>query len=146
LIVIDGALPQAQAAQGVLDELGVTGVSVVGLAKRLEEVWVPGEQFPVILPRGSEALFLLQRVRDEAHRFAISKHRNKRAKAMKASAVDELPGVGPTRAKALINHFGSLAQVKNASVEQLALVPGIGGGTARSIHAALHGAPGMLDT
>jgi len=106
----------------------------------------------VILPRGSEALFLLQRVRDEAHRFAISKHRNKRGKAMKASVVDDLPGVGPTRAKALINHFGSLAQVKNASVEQLALVPGIGGGTARSIHTALHGAvndydaPGMLDT
>ena len=151
LIVIDGALPQAQAAQSVLDDLGITDVSVVGLAKRLEEVWVPGQQFPVILPRGSEALFLLQRVRDEAHRFAISKHRNKRTKAMRASAVDELPGVGPTRAKALINHFGSLAQVKNASVEQLALVPGVGRGTARSIHASLHGAtgddaaPGMLE-
>lgn len=152
LIVIDGALPQAKAAQEVLDELGVKGVSVVGLAKRLEEVWIPGDEFPVILPRGSESLFLLQRVRDEAHRFAISKHRKKRTKAMKASAVDELPGVGPTRAKALITHFGSLAQVKSASVEQLALVPGIGAGTARSIHAALHGpvddggTPGMLDT
>jgi excinuclease ABC subunit C len=152
LIVIDGALPQANAAQRVLDELGITGVSVVGLAKRLEEVWVPGQEFPIILPRGSEALFLLQRVRDEAHRFAISKHRKKRTKAMKASAVDEIPGVGVTRAKALITHFGSLAQVKAASVEQLALVPGIGAGTARSIHSALHGgaandaAPGMLDT
>ena len=152
LIVIDGALPQANAAKEVLDELGVAGVRVVGLAKRLEEVWIPGDEFPVILPRGSESLFLLQRVRDEAHRFAISKHRKKRTKAMKASAVDELPGVGPTRAKALITHFGSLAQVKAASVEQLALVPGIGGGTARSIHAALHGAvddgvaPGMLDS
>lgn len=146
LVVIDGALPQANAAKEVIDELGVRGVAVVGLAKRLEEVWVPGDEFPTILPRGSEALFLLQRVRDEAHRFAISKHRKKRTKAMKASAVDELPGVGPTRAKALIAHFGSLAQVKAASVEQLALVPGIGSGTARSIHAALHGSPGMLDT
>jgi len=146
LVVIDGALPQANAAKEVIDELGVRGVVVVGLAKRLEEVWVPGDEFPTILPRGSEALFLLQRVRDEAHRFAISKHRKKRTKAMKASAVDELPGVGPTRAKALIAHFGSLAQVKAASVEQLALVPGIGSGTARSIHAALHGSPGMLDT
>ena len=152
LLVIDGALPQAKAAASVLEELGITGVSVVGLAKRLEEVWIPGEEFPVILPRGSEGLFLLQRVRDEAHRFAISKHRKKRTKAMKASAVDELPGVGPARAESLITHFGSLAQVKAASVEQLALVPGIGRGTARSIHAALHGesagdrAPGMLDT
>jgi len=141
LLVIDGALPQAAAAAEVLDDLGIMGVSVVGLAKRLEEVWIPGEEFPVILPRGSEGLFLLQRVRDEAHRFAITKHRSKRTKAMKASAVDELPGVGPTRAKALITHFGSLAQVKAASVEQLALVPGIGRGTARSIHAALHGEP-----
>ena len=146
LVVIDGALPQAKAAREVIDSLGVPDVAVVGLAKRLEEVWIPGSEFPVILPRGSEALFLLQRVRDEAHRFAISKHRKKRTKAMKASAVDEIPGVGPTRAKALLSHFGSLAQVKGASVEQLALVPGIGSGTARAIHTALHGATGMLDS
>ena len=145
LVVIDGALPQANAAREVIDDLGVPGVTVVGLAKRLEEVWIPGDEFPAILPRGSEALFLLQRVRDEAHRFAISKHRRKRTKAMKASAIDEIPGVGPTRAKSLLRHFGSLAQLKEATVQQIAMVPGVGTTTAQSIHAVLHGGDGMLD-
>lgn len=146
LVVVDGALLQARVAADVLAELGIEGVAVVGLAKRLEEVWVPGSDFPVILPRGSEAMFLLQRVRDEAHRFAIRAHRGKRTRAMKTSAVDQIPGIGAARAKALLTHFGSLKQVKAASVDQLALVPGIGRGTARAVHIALHGEDGMLDS
>ncbi|WP_084040084.1 excinuclease ABC subunit UvrC [Demequina sp. NBRC 110053] len=145
LVVVDGALPQAMVARQALDELGLDGIAVVGLAKRLEEVWVPGDPFPVILPRGSEALFLLQRVRDEAHRFAITRHRGKRGKAMKASALDDVPGIGSERAKALVRHFGSLAKVKDASVDQLMLVPGIGASTARTILQALRGDDGMLD-
>lgn len=144
LVVVDGGLPQVTAARNVLIEVGVPEIPVVGLAKRLEEVWVPGDEFPVILPRGSEALYLLQRVRDEAHRFAIKNHRAKRTKAMKVSQLDEVPGVGPTRAKALITHFGSLARLKEASIEQIALVPGVGEGTARTVYAALHGEGGML--
>lgn len=146
LVVVDGGLPQVNAARAVLDRLGVEGVELVGLAKRLEEVWVPGDEFPVILPRGSEGLFLLQRVRDEAHRFAIKHHRKKRAKAMTASDLDSLPGVGPARAKSLLRHFGSLAQIKEASVDQIALVPGIGAGTARVVHDALRRSGGMLES
>ncbi|WP_061962051.1 excinuclease ABC subunit UvrC [Demequina flava] len=146
LVVVDGGLPQVNAAKAVLDRMGVTGVELVGLAKRLEEVWIPGDDFPVILPRGSEALYLLQRVRDEAHRFAIKHHRRKRTKAMTASDLDTLPGVGPARAKALLRHFGSLARVKEASVEQIALVPGIGKGTARVVHDAVRGSSGMLES
>lgn len=138
LVLVDGGLPQVNVARQALDDLGLVDIMVIGLAKRLEEVWVPADEFPVILPRGSESLFLLQRIRDEAHRFAISRHRGKRTKAMKASAVDDIPGVGPTRAKALIRHFGSLARVREASVDQIALVPGIGKRTAGAIHAALH--------
>ncbi len=138
LVLVDGGLPQVNVARQALDDLGLVHIMVIGLAKRLEEVWVPADEFPVILPRGSEALFLLQRLRDEAHRFAISRHRGKRTKAMKASAIDDIPGVGPTRAKSLIRHFGSLAKVREAAVEQIALVPGIGMGTARAIHVALH--------
>ncbi|MDN4479003.1 excinuclease ABC subunit UvrC [Demequina sp. SYSU T00039] len=144
LVVVDGGLPQVNAARRTLDEVGVPEIAVVGLAKRLEEVWVPGDDFPVILPRGSEALYLLQRVRDEAHRFAIKNHRAKRTKAMKVSQLDQVAGVGPTRAKALITHFGSLARLKEASIEQIALVPGVGEGTARTVYAALHGEGGML--
>ncbi len=146
LVVVDGGLPQVNAAQAVLDDLGIRDVALCGLAKRLEEVWTPGEQFPSILPRGSEALYLLQRVRDEAHRFAIRHHRNKRSKAMKVSAMDSIPGVGPTRSAALIRHFGSLAKVREASPEQIALVPGIGAATAATIYSALHGDDGMLKT
>ncbi|WP_061965992.1 excinuclease ABC subunit UvrC [Demequina aurantiaca] len=137
LVVVDGGLPQVNSAAEVLQELGIVDVMLVGLAKRLEEVWIHGDPFPVILPRGSEALYLLQRVRDEAHRFAIKNHRRKRGKAMQASAVDEIPGVGPTRSKALIRHFGSLAKLKEASPEQIALVPGIGSGTAAQVYTAL---------
>jgi excinuclease ABC subunit C len=145
LVVVDGGAPQVAAARRAMDEVGVGDIAVIGLAKRLEEVWISGEDFPVILPRGSEALYLLQRVRDEAHRFAIKHHRAKRTKAMKVSELDAIPGVGPTRAKALIRHFGSLAAVKNADIEQVARVPGIGLATARAILAALRGENGMLE-
>lgn len=145
LVVVDGGLPQVNSAAQVLQELGIEHVMLVGLAKRLEEVWIKGDPFPVILPRGSEALYLLQRVRDEAHRFAIKNHRRKRGKAMQSSAVDEIPGVGPVRSKALIRHFGSLARLKEASLKQIALVPGIGAGTAAHVYSALHPDDGMLD-
>lgn len=145
LVVVDGGLPQVRAARRVIDRLGITGVTVVGLAKRLEEVWVPDDDFPVILPRGSEPLYLLQRVRDEAHRFAIGAHRRKRGKAMSASELDTIPGVGPSRAKALVTHFGSVARLREADPEQIAMVPGVGDATARRIHAALHGSGGMLE-
>ena len=138
LVVVDGGLPQVNSAAEVLEELGIKDVMLVGLAKRLEEVWIKGDAFPVILPRGSESLYLLQRVRDEAHRFAIKNHRRKRGKAMQNSAVDEIPGIGPTRSKALMRHFGSLVKLKEASPEQIALVPGIGVGTASQVYAALH--------
>ena len=146
LVVVDGGPPQVAAARKAMDEVGVPHIPVVGLAKRLEEVWVVGDEFPVILARGSEALYLLQRVRDEAHRFAIKNHRAKRGKAMTASVLDEIAGVGEGRAKALLRHFGSLARLKEASIEQIALVPGVGIGTARAIHASLHGADGILES
>ncbi|MGC5245758.1 excinuclease ABC subunit UvrC [Gordonia sp. DT219] len=137
LFVVDGGAPQVHAAATVLDELGVTDVAVIGLAKRLEEIWVPGDDEPVILPRSSEALFLLQRVRDEAHRFAITFHRSKRSKRMTESALDGVPGLGRSRRTALVTHFGSVARLREASVEDIAGVPGIGPGTARIVHDAL---------
>ncbi len=139
LFVVDGGAPQVHAAAAVLDELGVTDVSVIGLAKRLEEVWVPGEDDPMILPRSSQALFLLQRVRDEAHRFAITFHRSKRSKRMTASALDGIPGLGKTRRTALVTHFGSVARLREASLEEIAQVPGIGLTTARAVQTALGG-------
>jgi excinuclease ABC subunit C len=137
LLVVDGGAPQVAAAQAVLDELGIDGVSLVGLAKRLEEVWLPGQQFPAILPRTSEGLYLLQRVRDEAHRFAITYHRQKRSKAMTSSALDGIPGLGETRRKALMRKFGSLKRLRTAAVDELIEVPGIGRHTAESIVTAL---------
>jgi excinuclease ABC subunit C len=137
LLVVDGGAPQVTAAQAVLDELGIDDVALVGLAKRLEEVWVPGEAYPVILPRTSEALYLLQRVRDEAHRFAITFHRQKRSRAMTTSALDGIPGLGNTRRKALLAHFGSLRRLRQASIDEVAGVPGIGRKTAESIVAGL---------
>jgi excinuclease ABC subunit C len=137
LFVVDGGAPQVAAAAEVLDELGVTDVAVVGLAKRLEEVWVPGESDPVILPRTSESLFLLQRVRDEAHRFAITFHRSKRSKRMTASALDSVKGLGEARRAALVAHFGSVAKLKQATVGEIVEVPGIGETTARSVLSAL---------
>jgi excinuclease ABC subunit C len=140
LFVVDGGAPQVNAAQAVLDELGVTDVAVIGLAKRLEEVWVPAEADPVILPRNSEGLYLLQRIRDEAHRFAISYHRSKRSKRMTASALDTVRGLGEARRKALVTHFGSLARLRQASVDEITAVPGIGAATAAAVLEAL-GAP-----
>ncbi|MBF6542768.1 excinuclease ABC subunit UvrC [Nocardia brasiliensis] len=137
LYVVDGGAPQVAAAAEVLDELGITDVAVIGLAKRLEEVWVPGESDPVIMPRNSEALFLLQRVRDEAHRFAITFHRSKRSRRMTASALDSVPGLGAARRTALVTHFGSVAKLKEATVEQITEVPGIGLATAKAVLAAL---------
>ena len=129
--------PQVNAAQAVLDDLGVSDVAVIGLAKRLEEVWVPSEPDPIIMPRNSEGLYLLQRVRDEAHRFAITYHRSKRSKRMTASALDSVRGLGEHRRKALVTHFGSLARLKQASVEEITAVPGIGVATARAVLEAL---------
>jgi excinuclease ABC subunit C len=137
LYVVDGGAPQVNAAAAVLDELGVSDVAVIGLAKRLEEVWVPSEPDPVIMPRNSEGLFLLQRVRDEAHRFAITYHRSKRSKRMTASALDSVPGLGKHRRKALVTHFGSVARLKQASVEEITSVPGIGDTTAKAVLEAL---------
>ncbi|MCV7360452.1 excinuclease ABC subunit UvrC [Mycolicibacterium neworleansense] len=141
LFVVDGGAPQVNAAAAVLDELGVTDVAVIGLAKRLEEVWVPSEPDPIIFPRNSEGLYLLQRVRDEAHRFAISYHRSKRSKRMTASALDSVRGLGEQRRKALVTHFGSVARLKDATVEEITAVPGIGVTTAKAVLAALGGEP-----
>jgi excinuclease ABC subunit C len=137
LYVVDGGAPQVNAAAAVLEELGVDDVAVIGLAKRLEEIWVPGEPDPVIMPRNSEGLFMLQRVRDEAHRFAITYHRSKRSKRMTASVLDGVPGLGEHRRKALVTHFGSVAKLKQASVEEITSVPGIGIATARAVLDAL---------
>jgi excinuclease ABC subunit C len=137
LVVVDGGPLQADAAARALVELGIDDVAVCGLAKRLEEVWLPGEEYPVILPRSSEGLYLLQRVRDEAHRFAINYHRQKRGKAATASALDEVPGLGPARRKTLLKHFGSVRKLGAASVEEIAEVPGIGPKLAVTIVAAL---------
>ncbi len=137
LVVVDGGAPQVAAAQAALDELGVDDVALVGLAKRLEEVWLPGQEDPVILPRTSEGLYLLQRVRDEAHRFAIAYHRQKRSASMTSSALDGIAGLGETRRKALLRHFGSLKRLEAATVDQVQEVPGIGRRTAEAVLAAL---------
>jgi excinuclease ABC subunit C len=126
LVVVDGGKPQVNAAARALAELGIDDVYVVGLAKRLEEVWLPDSDFPVILPRTSHGLYLLQRIRDEAHRFAISFHRQKRGKAMTVSALDGVPGLGETKRKALVAHFGSLKKIKAATAVELAQAKGIG--------------------
>ena len=133
LVVVDGGPPQVAAAQRALDELGIDDVPVCGLAKRLEEVWLPGEPDPVILPRSSEGLYLLQRVRDEAHRFAITHHRSRRSKTMVESLLDDVPGLGEVRRKTLIKHFGSLKKLRAATVEEISAVPGIGPATASAI-------------
>ncbi|MER7082286.1 Excinuclease ABC subunit C [Saccharopolyspora kobensis] len=137
LLVIDGGGPQANAAADALTEMGITDVAVIGLAKRLEEVWLPADPDPVILARTSEALYLLQRVRDEAHRFAIAYHRKKRGKRMTSSTLDAIPGLGETRRTALLKHFGSVRKLRQAGVEEIAAVPGIGRRTAETVHSAL---------
>lgn len=134
LVVADGGLPQMNAAQKVLDDLGLADeIRLIGLAKRLEEVWIPGEDFPLILPRASEALYLLQRVRDESHRFAITFHRSRRSKAMVDSVLDHVPGLGEVRRKALLSKYGSLKKLRRASVEDLMMLPGFGPATAQAV-------------
>ncbi|MGH8893671.1 MAG: excinuclease ABC subunit UvrC, partial [Actinomycetes bacterium] len=137
LVVVDGGAPQVAAAQRALDELGIDDVGLCGLAKRLEEVWLPGDPHPVVLPRTSEGLYLLQRVRDEAHRFAITLHRSRRSKSMTASALDAVPGLGDTRRTAMLKRFGSLKRLSAATVEEVMEVPGIGRRTAESVVEAL---------
>ena len=132
LVVVDGGLPQVNAARAALDELGVD-VPLVGLAKRLEEVWVPGEEFPVILARTSPALHLLQHLRDESHRFAITHHRKKRSAGMTRSVLDDVPGLGPARQAALLKEFGSVKRIRAASAEEIATVKGIGPALAATI-------------
>ncbi|MEV5956350.1 excinuclease ABC subunit UvrC [Streptomyces sp. NPDC051987] len=137
LVVVDGGRPQVAAAQRALDELGIDDIAVCGLAKRLEEVWLPEDDDPVVLPRTSEGLYLLQRVRDEAHRFAITYQRTKRAKRFRAGPLDDVPGLGESRKQALIKHFGSVKKLRSATIEQIQEVPGIGRKTAETIAAAL---------
>ena len=138
LVVVDGGPLQAAAAQRALTELGIDDVAVCGLAKRLEEVWLPGEDAPVILSRTSEGLYLLQRVRDEAHRFAITYHRAKRSKALTVSELDGVPGLGPARRATLLRHFGSVRNVAAASADDIAGLPGLGPSVATAVLAALH--------
>ena len=138
LVIIDGGKGQLNAARAALDELGIEGVEICGLAKRLEEVFLPDRSEPVLLPRASEALYLLQRVRDEAHRFAVTYHRTLRGKRMTESAFDEIPGIGPNRRRSLLDTFGSLKGVREATVEQLAQAPGISETLARTIYGHFH--------
>ncbi|MEU0282837.1 excinuclease ABC subunit UvrC [Streptomyces sp. NPDC006195] len=133
LVVVDGGQPQVAAAKRALDELGIDDVAVCGLAKRLEEVWVPDESDPVVLPRASEGLYLLQRVRDEAHRFAITYQRAKRAKRVRSSPLDDVPGLGESRKQSLIKHFGSVKKLRQATIDQICEVPGVGRKTAESV-------------
>jgi excinuclease ABC subunit C len=139
LVVVDGGPPQVAAAARALAELGIDDVALCGLAKRLEEVWLPGDEHPLVLPRTSEGLYLLQRVRDEAHRFAITHHRQRRSKAMTTSLLDEVPGLGPARQKALLRAFGSVKKLRAASPEQIASVQGIGPALAAAVAGALAG-------
>jgi excinuclease ABC subunit C len=137
LFIVDGGRPQVEAAQAVLDELGVTDVTLVGIAKRLEEIWVPGEEYPVIVPRNSQALYLVQQLRDEAHRFAITFHRSSRGKRMTRSALDDVPGLGPKRRAQLVKAFGSVAKVREAGEDAVAALPGFGPKLAANVIAAL---------
>ena len=136
LLIVDGGLPQVNAAQRAINESGVQGLTVVGLAKRLEEVWRPGSDFPVILPRATDELFLLQRIRDEAHRFAITYQRQKRSTSI-ASTLSEIPGLGEKRVSALLKRFGSAKRLKLASADEISEVAGIGPVLAQEIVQAL---------
>ena len=131
--MVDGGKGQVNAAAKALSELGITDVALCGLAKRLEEVWLPHNSEPIIFPRHSEALYLLQKVRDEAHRFAITFHRSKRSKIMLESLLDEIAGLGEVRRKSLLTQFGSVSALRAATPQQIASVPGIGEKMAQSI-------------
>ncbi|MEE1296648.1 MAG: excinuclease ABC subunit UvrC, partial [Bifidobacterium sp.] len=138
LVVVDGGHPQVVAAAKALSDCGVTDVTVCGLAKRMEEVWVPGDEYPIVLPRTSEGLYLLQRVREESHRFAITYHRQARRKGALRSALDDIPGVGPALQKKLLASFGSVRAIRSASADELEQVDGIGARKAQAIYGALH--------
>ncbi|MCW4459499.1 excinuclease ABC subunit UvrC [Microbacterium sp. MPKO10] len=137
LLLVDGGQPQVAAARRALEESGRTGIQIAGIAKRLEELWLPDSDFPAILPRNSEALYLVQRLRDEAHRFAITYQRKRRKRDI-STVLSEVPGVGPARVKTLLTQFGSVARLKAASPEQIAETPGVGPALAQAIHARLH--------
>lgn len=137
LFIVDGGGPQVNAAYEVLTSLGLS-VPVIGLAKRLEEIWLPGEDDPLILPRTSQGLFLLQQLRDESHRFAITFHRQQRSARMKKSELDSIPGLGAKRRSELVKFFGSVAKIKEASEEDIAQVPGFGSKLAAQIYESLH--------
>ncbi|MGZ6544121.1 MAG: excinuclease ABC subunit UvrC [Actinomycetota bacterium] len=144
LVVVDGGKGQLGVCSKVLADLGLD-IPHIGLAKRLEEVYFPGRPDPLLIPRASEALFVLQHIRDEAHRFAITYHRQKRAKRALVSPLDEVPGVGPARKKALLKRFGSLARMRDATTDEIAGTPGIGPELAHAIHERLHGVPEASD-
>lgn len=133
LVVVDGGKPQVNAAAKALRELGVTDIALCGLAKRLEEIWLPNNSEPIIFPRHSEALYLLQKIRDEAHRFAINFHRSKRSKVMLESLLDQISGLGEVRRKSLLTHFGSVTALKSATYQDLSAIPGIGEKMAKTI-------------
>jgi len=141
LVIVDGGLPQLRAAVGVLEGLGLSGISLAALAKREEELYLPGWDEPVRLPAGSPSLYLVKRVRDEAHRFAIEYHRELRGRAMSASVLDDVIGVGPKRKKALLRHFGSLKQLRAANVDEIAAVQGVTRDAAEAVYEALHVSP-----
>ena len=141
LVIIDGGKGQLNAARRAMDELGIEGVELCSLAKRMEEVFLPDREESVMLPRSSEALYLIQRVRDEAHRFAVTYHRSLRGREMTASAFDEVPGIGPARRKSLLDEFGSLKRVREATVDEIAQVEGFSRLLATRVFDALHGQP-----
>ncbi len=138
LVIVDGGQPQVAAAARALSDLGIDDVALCGLAKRLEEIWLPDDDYPVILRRSSEGLYLMQRLRDEAHRFAITAHRKRRSKGMIVSELDAIPGLGPAKAANLLKHFGSLKKLKAASIEEIAAVKGYALPSATKLHAQLH--------
>ena len=140
LLIVDGGQPQVAAAKRAMDEAGVTDIALVGIAKRLEELWLPDDDFPVILPRNSEALFLIQRIRDEAHRFAITHQRTRRKRDVR-SQLSEIPGLGPTRVNALLKHFGSVARLREATADEIGEVNGVGPATAAAVVAKLAQTP-----
>ena len=142
LVVVDGGQPQVAAAKRALDELGIDDIAVCGLAKRLEEVWLPEDDDPVVLPRSSEGLYLLQRIRDEAHRFAITYHRELRGKRMTTSVLDGVPGLGETRKKRLVKELGGVGKVKQASIEELRALTWLPDKVADAVFEKIHGPAG----
>jgi excinuclease ABC subunit C len=138
-VVIDGGKGQLNRAVEVMEELGVKGPTCVSLAKRMEEIYFPGRPDPVLIPRGSESLYLMQQIRDEAHRFALTYHRLKRGKRMTRSALDGIPGLGATRRKQLMKHFGSVKRIREASVEEISALPGFPTKVAANVYEVLHG-------